>query len=440
MPLSRLADGLRDSGLSEREIARKLELFGRAEAALTSRGVDRASVFYAWVPGRIEFLGKHTDYAGGRSLLCAIERGFCVVASPRADGELRVLDVKVGDGASLRLDPSAVAPPGHWTNYPLTVARRVASNFGGALVGADVAFASDLPSAAGISSSSAFVVASFLVLARVNALAERPEYQQSLSTCESLAEYLGAVENGLAYRGLAGEQGVGTFGGSEDHTAILCGREHALVQYSFCPVRHERTVELPPEHTFMVASSGVAAEKSGAALASYNRLAKLARDGAARLDGTGGAPSLADALRRAALAEAHESLESTIGNAAVAERVRQFAVESDELVPAAADALAAGDLDRLGRVVDRSMQNAVALLHNQIEETIYLARRARELGAVAASAFGAGFGGSVWALVRSSDADACAGDWLTDYRRAFPARAERAEVFVTRAAGPSRVF
>ena len=37
-----------------------------------------------YVPGRIEFLGKHTDYAGGRSLLLAVDRGFRLVAVPRA--------------------------------------------------------------------------------------------------------------------------------------------------------------------------------------------------------------------------------------------------------------------------------------------------------------------------------------------------------------------
>jgi len=37
-----------------------------------------------FVPGRIEVLGKHTDYAGGRSLVCATERGFRFI--PAATG------------------------------------------------------------------------------------------------------------------------------------------------------------------------------------------------------------------------------------------------------------------------------------------------------------------------------------------------------------------
>ena len=33
-----------------------------------------------YVPGRIEILGKHTDYAGGSSMVAAAERGFSLVA------------------------------------------------------------------------------------------------------------------------------------------------------------------------------------------------------------------------------------------------------------------------------------------------------------------------------------------------------------------------
>ena len=54
-----------------------------------------------FVPGRIEVLGKHTDYAGGRSLLCAVERGFCVTAVPRDDDVMRVVDVGQSGGGDV---------------------------------------------------------------------------------------------------------------------------------------------------------------------------------------------------------------------------------------------------------------------------------------------------------------------------------------------------
>ena len=71
-------------------------------------------------------------------------------------------------------------------------------------------------------------------------------------------------------------------------------------------------------------------------------------------------------------------------------------------------------------------------------ETIALARSARTLGAAAASAFGAGFGGSVWALVDAVDAERFGQEWLASYAREFPAAARRAQVIVTRPSAGAR--
>ena len=86
-------------------------------------------------------------------------------------------------------------------------------------------------------------------------------------------------------------------------------------------------------------------------------------------------------------------------------------------------------------VTDASQSDAELLLQNQVTETVGLARAARTLGAFGASSFGAGFGGSVWALVGRSEAADFAARWLTEYRAAFPAR-ESATVFLA-PPGPS---
>jgi galactokinase len=74
------------------------------------------------------------------------------------------------------------------------------------------------------------------------------------------------------------------------------------------------------------------------------------------------------------------------------------------------------------------------MLHHQVPETEALALQARRLGAAAASAFGAGFGGSVWALVPEADAKAFLERWAAAYGEAFPARAAAASFFATEAA------
>ncbi len=421
--------------------SRQTAAFDRAAGALGPDASREASGFF--VPGRIEVLGKHTDYAGGRSLLCAVEQGFTVAVAPRADGVIRIINVDRADEMTCAWDQWLEPSIGQWTNYPMTVVRRVARNFASARLGADVAFVSDLPPSAGMSSSSAFMIAVFLALAEVNRLAVQPGYRSEIRGPEDLAAYLATIENGRSFGRLTGDRGVGTFGGSEDHTAILCCRADELAQYAFGPVRLERTVPFPSGHTLVVAASGVVAEKTGNVRDKYNRLSLAVqailehwRADSGRNDPTleAAARSSPDAVDRIRGALARTT-DSTFSSTELLDRFDQFRQESLELVPLAATALIAGDLAGFGTCVDRSQRCAEQLLGNQVAETAALQRLAREHGAVAASAFGAGFGGSVWAMVPESRVDTFRDGWRSAYLSAFPAHAAHAMFIVTHA-GP----
>jgi galactokinase len=122
----------------------------------------------------------------------------------------------------------------------------------------------------------------------------------------------------------------------------------------------------------------------------------------------------------------------------VMERREQFREETEVIVPGAGDAIRDRDWARLGTLVDRSQALAESVLRNQVPETVHLARAARTHGAVAASAFGAGFGGAVWAMIPRAEADRFLSAWRADYERAFPARRSRAKWSITRPAGPAR--
>src|SRR2546430_16577437 len=117
---------------------------------------------------------------------------------------------------------------------------------------------------------------------------------------------------------------------------------------------------------------------------------------------------------------------------------RSFFEESERIIPETVARLAAYDVDGIGPLVDRSQRLAERLLGNQIPETIALARSARDLGAVASSAFGAGFGGSVWALVPAATHREFLDRWASAYRHAFPAAPVNAEFFMTRP-GPAAI-
>jgi galactokinase len=438
-----IAEQLIRAGMSPAEAQRKQPLFESAERALPMR--ESSSVSRWFIPGRIEVLGKHTDYAGGRSLLCAAERGMCVVARARPDSTIKIRDA--ADGRSLEFDFSSDVkiPSAGWTVYPLSVARRITRNFGGGLHGADIALANDLPRSAGMSSSSALIVAVFVALCEINGLELRPEYESNIHSAEDLAGYLGCIENGQSFGSLTGDMGVGTFGGSEDHTAILCCRPAVLSQYSFCPVRAERTITFPAQCTFVIASSGVEATKTSSARDQYNRVSRAAEAvlAAWRSESGESSPTLHGAVVSSADAPARirAVLErSTISDflpKTLLDRFNQFFLESEEIIPAAAEALGRNDLRSFGELVDQSQHAAERWLGNQIPETIELVHAARSLGAHAASAFGAGFGGSVWALVWRSEAAQFCDRWKEHYQWLFPGPAAQRSQFFATAPGPA---
>ncbi len=432
---------LASKGLSAFEAEKKAEMFVACAKALQDCGLGGATAAKAfYVPGRIEILGKHTDYAGGRSLLAATEKGFCFVAAKREDATVRVFDVAGAEDVQFPVSDRLERRVGHWSNYPMTVTCRLAKNFPPSLCGAEIAFLSDLPPAAGMSSSSVMLVGFFLILSAFNDLASRKEYRDNIRSPEDLASYLGTVENGQTFGTLVGEKGVGTFGGSEDHTAILYCKAGLLSQYSYCPVRLERTVQFPSDCVFAVASSGVVAEKTGTAMEKYNRASRLCRaaielwnKATGRTDehiaaAMASSPDAPDRFREVLKDSVHEKF----GSEELLKRFEHFAAESEQLVPGASDALAAGDIEEFGRQVIRSQELADELLGNQVPETIFLAHCAREAGAAVASAFGAGFGGSVWALAKTEDAQELLGRWLELYKGRFPETASNAQFLLTR--------
>lgn len=210
------------------------------------------------------------------------------------------------------------------------------------------------------------MVAIFFALAGVNQVWHHPAFPHELDDPEQLAGYLGTIENGQSFGILEGDRGIGAFGGSEDHTAILCSRPGALRQYSDCPVRFQHEYLLPSGYAFAIASSGVVAEKAGPARERYNQASALAGELSGRWRIATGAhlPHLAAILHHSTSAESQlcEIVTSTCADADRRElrirRFEHFVAENEQIIPEAGRALAKGDLVELGRWVDRSQQAA----------------------------------------------------------------------------------
>ena len=329
----------------------------------------------------------------------------------------------------------------------------MARNFPGATRGADIALVSDLPPAAGMSSSSALMVGVFLVLAEVNRLAARDEYWHNIGSPSTWPAIWAPSRTGRrSARWRATEAWAPSAAARTTPPSSAPCPSH-ISQYAYAPIEFEKMIPVPPGYVFAVGASGVAAEKTGAARAKYNSVAGLSaalvdlwrqrtgRDDANLAAALDSSPDAASRLM--AMLESPAGLSGDIagsnqagtaaacsayapgvaagglgispavlpsGGRPAAERTgdgsarrallaRRAALhaQSGEIVPQASEALAAGELEPFGRLVDRSQHAAEKLLGNQTPETVFLAASARRLGAVAASSFGAGFGGSVWA-------------------------------------------
>ena len=423
-----LTSSLQRMGFTDAEVGRRLSLFAVARSAAVE------GVAWYHVPGRIEVLGKHTDYAGGRSLVCATEQGMAVEAAPRADRVVRIVDAAAGEVRSFPVAPGLVPPRGDWANYPMTVVSRLAQDFGTAVGGFDLAFASDIPIAAGMSSSSALVVAVAKAAIDLFRLDQTEAYRAHITSVEDLAGYLGALENGRPFRSFGATGGVGTLGGSQDHTAILCSTSDSLTQVRFDPVVVERRVAWPGDFRFVIGSSGVVAEKAGAALEHYNGLARMTERLRSLVVGPDSRSTLGRALIDQQVIGLPEGAEvDPADRPRLNGRLAQLTAECRWLIPGMAEALGRRAFDRVGELVAASQAGAEIGLENQIPETIALVESAGRFGAVAASAFGAGFGGSVWAMVRLDRVEQFTEEWGGEYRRRFPDRS-LARFFTTRPA------
>jgi len=418
-----LATRLIQRGMSADELEAKQSLYaGVIEQHAILRGQAPAHIF--WVPGRLEVFGKHTDYAGGRTLVSPLPRGFGIAVSPRTDRIVHVSDVWRGESVSV--GPSPSAPTAGWQHYVEVAVRRISRNFPAADIGCDIVLASDLPRASGMSSSSALVIAIAEALVRTAALHKHPSWKANIRSGLDAAGYYACIENGRDFAALRGDAGVGTHGGSEDHAAILEGRAGHVSAFAFVPARALGVAKVPETWRFVIAPSGVAARKTGAAREPYNRLShgtKILLDAwntegprmvslAAALSS---GPAAADRLR--GLTDTAASDEAPA--AWLRDRLQHF-IREDARALEALSAFDRVDARAVGELAADSQRDAELLLGNQVPATSALAGEARKLGAFAASNFGAGFGGAVWALVEAGEAQTFARKW---HARAFVAGA-----------------
>lgn len=242
-----------------------------------SYGSNR-SVFVVRSTGRVNMLGMHVDHRGGSVNPIAIKEAFFVV-EPREDDQVILRDVNGDKFPEESFGISDCLPKGkkiaNWDtwcheelekrkgNPRITFSNYVRAGvlyfqhlqtddqgrFKPAFKGMNVMIASNVPPAAGLSTSSCLVVGAGLAALHVNGIEMDP-----MKFCE--------------HCGFA-EWYVGTRGGFGDHAAIRMGRTNSIVHMTSFPFSLE-VVPFPAGYRVVLADSLVEAKKQAGAKDGYN--------------------------------------------------------------------------------------------------------------------------------------------------------------------------
>jgi galactokinase len=301
-------------------------------------------------PGRVNLIGEHTDYNGLPVFPMAVQRRFRILFRRRRDSLVRAATI---DGYAERsFEVAGEIEPyeqGDWGNYMKASARILARRYG-SLRGVDMLLHSDIPVAAGLSSSSALVVGSGLALLAANRI-EAP--------FEELIELFPE-----------GERYVGTRGGAMDHAVCLAGQAGHALKIDFSPFAIHPT-PVPTDWRFLIGHSLVRAEKSGEVKEQYNE-------------------------RRESCRRAFQQPQPPLSE--LEQRRYRHVMSEAERVERAREAMCDGDIDLFGRLMNQShvsMRDDFEISHPEVDALVEAFRTA---GALGARLTGAGFGGCVVAL------------------------------------------
>ncbi len=338
----------------------------------------------ARAPGRLNLIGEHTDYNGGRCLPIALPHATWVAVAARADDRVRVSTEAMDEtwsGSVADLTPGAV---GGWAGYVAGALGALAEEHPVARRGYDVHVASSVPLGAGLSSSAALTCASVLAALAAAGLpagsgdAVRDTVVRAAISAET--RYLGAPTGGL------------------DQAAVVRSRPGQALLLDFTPTPDQAPPQGGPAATWvtwrpeddglavLVADTGVAhAHTEGG----YAARRSECEEAAARL----GLDALAHPSVRGTSPDGIDDLPAPL-----AARTRHVLSEDDR-VGAVVDAATARDWKAVGRALTESHASLRDDFAVSVPELDLVVDTALTQGAFGARMTGGGFGGSALVLL-----------------------------------------
>lgn len=325
-------------------------------------------------PGRIEFIGNHTDYNGGVVMGVALDKTVMVALAKRTDRKLIFAGAKSGEKIAVELDDLKKQEREYnWVNYPLGVFKYLIEAGLKADCGFDMLDCSNLPAGAGLSSSAAIELASAFAMAKLY------DFQADLKTLVRIGRKCENHFVGMPCGIL--DQGVSGFGKKDGIVFIDCLTE----DFSTYP--------LPSNCKFWLFNStkkhalvdGLYAERHSECMQASKVLSEGGESRPLRSFNIDDLESVKDKLDD------------------VVYRRAKHVIEENSRVMKAKELLLAGDISGVGKLLNASHESSRKLFENSCEELDFLVDTVSTMkGVYGARLSGGGFGGAVMALTDES--------------------------------------
>lgn len=335
-------------------------------------------LFFA--PGRINLIGEHTDYNGGKVFPLAITYGTYAYVKKRNDRKIRLASKNFPQTGVMTasLDHIEKNTETEWVNYPLGVIRFLKESGYRIEEGFDVLFEGNIPNGAGLSSSASIEMAAGVMARGIADL--------SISQVE-LIKLCQRVENEF----------IGVNSGIMDQFAIGMGKQgQALwldcdtLEFEYAPIEleHEKIVIMNTNKRRELASS-----KYNERRAECEQALKIIQKHV-----------FVSSLGELAVDQLTE-VEGWLNDPLLFKRVKHVVTENERTKQAYVS-LKAGDLEHVGQLMNASHQSLKEDYEVTGAELDALAEFAQtQPGVIGARMTGAGFGGCAIAIVKKGEVD-----------------------------------
>lgn len=353
----------------------------------------REPSIWAASPGRVEFIGNHTDYNGGEVLGMALDRRVQVAAAALPEHEVWLRSDGIETAFTIACDKIAPQQGGNfWVNYPLGIVSVLQARGISLPGGIALQFASNLPAGAGLSSSAAIELATLEAIDALFGLQLAP-----------LEKVLIAQE--------AENKFVGVPCGILDQSVSCFGRRDHLVRIN-CADTEITNVPIPPDLHVWIFNTGI---KHALVDSFYSDRHRECREALRLIQERH--PEVAH------LALAPESCLQVLPEDGLLLKRAIHVVCEQQRVRDVIGFLEAGNASAVGDALFASHRSSRDLFENSIPELDFIVESLAEqrgTGVIGARLTGGGFGGAVMALTR---AHFLPDEVIKNYQRAFPCAA-----------------